>query len=102
MTWAYETLDDYRPVSSHLGSGGLVRGMAAATARQLRVFPCATNVFEVLKDVRRSTAERELGQLARSLPSVERPRGLPRRSTFRLRVHDDGRFASTGTPGGVA
>jgi 16S rRNA G966 N2-methylase RsmD len=76
-------------------SGGFIRGRTVAPVSQLRSFSCATNVFSVLDEVQRSTVDRELRALHRRLPELERPAGLPKRGTLRLRVHDDGRFTKT-------
>jgi 16S rRNA G966 N2-methylase RsmD len=75
---------------------GFLRGIANASATDLRGFRCATNVFNVVACVARSTPEQELTELARSIGRHGRPSGLPGRGTFRLRVHDDGHFAATG------
>jgi hypothetical protein len=74
---------------------GFVRGRTVAPVRQLRGFPCATNVFAVVDEVPRSTVDLELTALRRRLPQIERPPRLPRSGTVRLRVHDDGRFIRT-------
>jgi 23S rRNA G2445 N2-methylase RlmL len=74
-------------------AAGYIRGTSTATTRLLREFPCATNTFHVVASVPRGTLPANLGQLARALRDTERPDRLPRRKSFRLRVHDDGRFA---------
>ncbi len=76
-------------------SGGFIRGRTVAPVRQLRRFPCATNVFAVVDEVPRSTVDLELTALRRRLPQIERPPRLPTSGTVRLRVHDDGRFTRT-------
>ena len=76
-------------------SGGLVQGQTVASIRQLRGFSCATNVFQVLHRVPRSTVENELRQVLIDLPGAARPIGMPMRGTFRLRIHNDGQFEST-------
>ncbi len=76
--------------------GGFVRGSTTAPAKVLRRFPCATNVFEVLATTRRNGMDRELADLARKVAAVARPAGLPSTGAIRLRIHDDGTFASTG------
>lgn len=81
-------------------SSGFIRGRTVALVRQLRSFACATNVFCVLDQVPRSTVDRELAGLHHRLRHLERPIGLPKRGSLRLRVHDDGRF--TGTSGAPA
>ncbi len=55
----------------------------------------ATNAYEVITTCHRSSLGGELERLQADLRSVSRPAGLPVRSTFRLRIHDDGTFAST-------
>jgi Putative RNA methylase family UPF0020 len=82
-------------VSVERRSSGFIRVRTVAPVRQLREFPCATNVFDVLDEVPRSTVDRELMALRRRLPRIERPPGLPMRGSVRLRVHDDGQFAGT-------
>jgi 16S rRNA G966 N2-methylase RsmD len=79
--------------ATHVASG-CVRGTSTATVRQLREFPCATNTFHVVASVPRGTLPADLGQFARALRHTDRPDRLPRRKSFRLRIHDDGRFAS--------
>jgi 16S rRNA G966 N2-methylase RsmD len=72
---------------------GYIRGTTTAAVGQLRVFPCATNVFHVVATVPRKTLTTDLQQLSRMLGTTTRPQRLPRQGTFRLRIHDDGRFA---------
>lgn len=79
-------------------SGGFIRGRTVAPVRQLREFRCATNVFSVLAEVPRSTIEGEARVLGQLLPHLERPPGLPKKGSLRLRIHDDGQFAGTSTP----
>jgi Putative RNA methylase family UPF0020 len=79
-------------------SSGFIRGHTVAPVRQLRAFPCATNVFCVLDQVPRSTVDHELRALRHRLRHVDRPIGLPQRGTLRLRVHDDGQFTQTSGP----
>jgi 16S rRNA G966 N2-methylase RsmD len=81
-------------------SSGFIRARTVAPVRQLREFPCATNAFAVIDEAPRSTVDYELRALARRLRQLDRPPGLPRRGTLRLRVHDDGRF--TATDAGIA
>ena len=76
-------------------SSGFICGRTVAPVRQLRGFPCATNIFAVLDEVPRSTVDRELTAFGRRLPQIERPPGLPTRGSVRLRIHDDGQFAPT-------
>jgi 16S rRNA G966 N2-methylase RsmD len=78
--------------ANHVASG-YVRATSTATVRQLREFPCATNTFHVVASVPRVKLPADLGQLADALRHTERPDRLPRRTSFRLRIHDDGRFA---------
>jgi 16S rRNA G966 N2-methylase RsmD len=78
---------------SQLDSGYISATTSAAVA-QLRAFPCATNVFHVVATVPRRTLTADLQQLSRMLGTTTRPERLPRQGTFRLRIHDDGRFAS--------
>jgi Putative RNA methylase family UPF0020 len=73
-------------------SGGFIRGRTVAPVRQLRGFPCATNVFAVVDAVPRTTVDRELATLRRRLSQLAPPPGLPRRGSLRLRIHDDGQF----------
>lgn len=79
-------------------TAGFVRGTAVATATELRALRCATNVFHVIAACPRREAAHELAELVRVVGRQKRPGGLPTRGTFRLRVHDDGDFASTATP----
>jgi len=76
-------------------SSGFIRARTVAPVRQLRGFPCATNIFAVLDEVPRSMVDRELTALGRRVPQIERPSGLPMRGSVRLRIHDDGQFAPT-------
>ena len=80
-------------------SGGFIHGRTVAPVRQLRRFPCATNVFVVVDEVPRSTVDLELTALRRRLPQIERPPRLPTSGTVRLRVHDDVRGRSAIRPG---
>src|SRR5262245_48179204 len=88
---AERELSNFEP--SQLDSG-YIRATTTAAAGQLREFPCATNAFHVLAIVRRRTLSTDLQQLSRVLGTTTRPERLPRQGTFRLRIHDDGRFAS--------
>jgi hypothetical protein len=74
-------------------SSGYVRGQVTASTSDLRAFPCATNVFAIVTESPRTNQRRELLALRNSLLVLPRPVGLPSRSTFRVRVHDDGAFA---------
>ena len=76
-------------------SSGFIRGRTVTPVRQLRSFACATNVFCVLDQVPRSTVDQELARVRHRLRHLERPIGLPRRGSLRLRVHDDGQFTRT-------
>jgi 16S rRNA G966 N2-methylase RsmD len=73
---------------------GYIRALTAASVSELREFRCATNVFHVLVSTHRTTLTVELQRLSRGLRAIERPARLPSHGSFRLRVHDDGRFAS--------
>lgn len=79
-------------------SSGFIHGRCVASVKQVREFPCATNVFHAVMSVPRSSIERELEHVARELKSLPPPVGFPTRGTLRLRIHDDGRFASTASP----
>jgi predicted RNA methylase len=79
---------------------GFVRGMAHASTTDLRAFGCATNVFNVIASCARSDTAREMAELTRAVARHARPGGLPARGTFRLRLHDDGEFATTSTQEG--
>ncbi|HEY7104843.1 MAG TPA: hypothetical protein VH986_00425 [Acidimicrobiia bacterium] len=79
--------------SSQVDSG-YIRATTAASVRQLRDFPCATNVFHVVASVPKSSLTADLQHLARALRTMQRPGRLPRHGAFRLRIHDSGRFAS--------
>ncbi len=74
---------------------GFIRARTIAPVRELREFPCATNVFAVIDEIPRSTLDRELAVLSQRLPQLERPGGLPKRGALRLRLHDHGRFTTT-------
>lgn len=78
-------------------SSGFLRGQTIASVGQLRAFPCATNVFAVIGAVPRRSIEHELHDFTGRLRATPLPAGLPKRATFRLRIHDDGRFAPTGS-----
>lgn len=78
-------------------SSGFIRGQTIASARQLRTFPCATNVFAVIDAVRRTVPDHEVREFTMRLKTTSRPTGLPAHGTLRLRIHDDGRFGSTST-----
>jgi predicted RNA methylase len=82
-------------------SSGFLRGMAHASTTELRAFGCATNVFNVVAACPRSSPEQEMGELVRVVARHKRPGGLPARGTFRLRLHDDGQFATTGSAEGT-
>jgi len=73
---------------------GYIRATTTASVARLREFSCATNVFHVFAAVPRKTVTDDLQQLSRILGTTPRPERLPLQGTFRLRVHDDGRFAS--------
>ncbi len=88
-------------VSESVRTSGFVRVRTAASVKQLRAFPCATNVFAVIADVPRTAIDREVNSLRERLPTTPRS-SLPRRGTLRLRIHDDGQFASTISPETVA
>jgi 16S rRNA G966 N2-methylase RsmD len=79
--------------SLHLDSG-FVRATTAAPVRKLRDFPCATNVFHVVASVPRETLAADLQHFSRTVPTIGRPDRLPRHGSFRLRIHDGGRFAA--------
>jgi 16S rRNA G966 N2-methylase RsmD len=85
---------DLAPFEQSQVTSGYVRATTAASLRRLRDFPCATNVFHVLGSVPRKTLTDDVQRLGRALRTNERPDRLPRHGSFRLRVHDDGRFAS--------
>jgi 16S rRNA G966 N2-methylase RsmD len=85
---------DLSPFELSVLDSGYVRAATGATLGRLRDFPCATNVFHVLGSAPRSTLAADVQHLSRSLRATERPDRLPRRGSFRLRVHDDGRFAT--------
>lgn len=80
---------------------GFVRVRTDATVQQLRAFPCATNLFEVIAEVPRSSIDRELQDVRARLSKTPRPHvrgsGVPR-----LRIHDDGHFAPTTSVEAVA
>jgi predicted RNA methylase len=76
---------------------GYIRATTTATVAELREFPCATNVFHVVATVPRKTLDADLQQLSRALSTTKRPERLPQQGSFRLRIHDDGRFASHDT-----
>jgi len=78
-------------------TSGFIRGRTVASVNAVRAFPCATNVFEVIDSVPRTTVDREARLFASRLDTRARPVGLPKRGTFRLRIHDDGTFSSTST-----
>lgn len=82
--------------------GGYVRAVVNASVKQLQKTPGATNVFAVIAETQRSDIAREMSELARALPFVPRSSGLPNRGTFRLRLHDDGRFGTTNTRAALA
>jgi 16S rRNA G966 N2-methylase RsmD len=78
-------------------SPGYVRCRGSATVKTLAALPYATNAFDVVASVPRSALSRELVGLTRELHIARPPAWSPRPSAFRLRIFDDGRFASTGT-----
>ena len=76
-------------------SSGFLSGTVEAALSDLRRFPCATNVFNVIGRCPRSSIDAELANLATILAAASNVRlaASPSRSTFRLRIHDDGRFS---------
>ncbi len=91
---AARELPGYRRVEV---SPGYVRCRVSAAPKTLAALPYATNAFEVVGSVPRSGLSRELGALTRELHRIPTPAWSPRPKSFRLRIFDDGRFASTGT-----
>lgn len=77
---------------------GFIRARTTASASALRAFVPATNALAVAAEVPRRSLAGDVAELGRVLPGAVRPARLPRRGAFRLRVHDDGAFASTSTP----
>jgi hypothetical protein len=77
---------------------GFIRARTTASANVLRAFTPATNVLAVAAEVPRGDLWRDIAELTAALPRTARPPRLPQRGAFRLRVHDDGAFASTSTP----
>ena len=86
--------EDLRAAIARVAPGWVIC-RTAASVRELRAFPLATNAYEVIATCHRSSLGGELEGLRADLRSVSRPTGLPVHSTFRLRIHDDGTFAST-------
>lgn len=87
---------------SHCGSGFL-RAHTPASVPELRAFRPATNVISVICSCQRRSLKLELAQLGAVLSGAPVPQGMPRRGSFRLRIHDDGAFApTTGTTGASA
>jgi predicted RNA methylase len=90
-----QDLPSFRDVET---SSGYVRCRLSTTIKALAALPYATNALDVIVSVDRSDLRREMSALDAVLSSEPRPAQFPRRGTFRLRVLDDGRFASTTTP----
>lgn len=78
-------------------SSGFVRARSVAPVGQLSAFAPATNVFLLIDESRRSNIQREARHFVDSLVDRAFPLGLPKKGSLRLRIHDDGQFASTNT-----
>jgi 16S rRNA G966 N2-methylase RsmD len=93
-TAAARDLPGYRRIEV---SPGYVRCRGSVAIETLTALPYATNAFDVVASVPRSDPSRELAALTRELRRTRPPVWSPRPGPFRLRIFDDGRFASTGT-----
>lgn len=80
--------------ASHCGSGFL-RAHTLASVPELRAFRPATNVISVICSCQCRSLKLELLQLGAVLSGAPVPQGMPRRGSFRLRIHDDGAFTGT-------
>lgn len=79
-------------------SSGYLRCFVSAEKETLATLPYATNVFDLIAKAPRSDLREDLSALSKALIRRHRPRGLPRRNAFRLRLFDDGRFVTTSSP----